>query len=195
MVGNLNIKTMSIKKKYNKGELAKDILVAIAVGGLVVSCVAMPGLAYIFALFKPKNSYEKNKVRQAIKKMQKQKLIRIYSKNGRDIIEITKNGQKKLLEYKIDEMKIKKPKKWDGLYRVVMFDIPEKKVAARREISFRLKEIGAIPIQKSTFVSPFECRNEIDFIGEYFGVRKNIIYLIAKEIDNEVKIKKFFNLK
>ena len=35
--------------------------------------------------------------------------------------------QKKLVEYNIDDMEIKKPKKWDGKWRIISFDIPKNK--------------------------------------------------------------------
>ena len=37
-----------------------------------------------------------------------------------------KEGEKKALKFKLDEMEIKKPAKWDGEWRIVIFDIPER---------------------------------------------------------------------
>ena len=81
------------------------------------------------------------------------------------------------------------------MWRMVIFDIPEKRKKARNAINFKLKELGFYPIQKSTFIFPYECKNEIDFIGEHFFARKYISYIIAKYIDDEKKLRKLFNLK
>jgi len=35
------------------------------------------------------------------------------------------SGKKRILRYDLDNMKIKKPLKWDGYWRIVVFDIPE----------------------------------------------------------------------
>ncbi|MBL7045102.1 MAG: hypothetical protein ISR98_00675 [Parcubacteria group bacterium] len=126
--------------------------------------------------------------------MKKQRLVKIYYKNGEEVIEITEKGKKWLLKYKLDDMEIKKPKKWDGLWRIVIFDIPEKRKKARNAINLKLKNLGFYPIQKSTFIYPYECRNEIDFVAEHSFARKYINYIIAKEIDNSKKLRKIFKI-
>ena len=64
-----------------------------------------------------------------------------------------------------------------------MFDVPEERKMARRAIHNALKELGCVQYQKSVFVTPFPCKNEVDFIGDYFGVRGNIRIIIASEIE------------
>ena len=72
-------------------------------------------------------------------------------KDGFVKIILTKEGEKKALKFKLDEMEIKKPAKWDGEWRIVIFDIPERfkksQRGAKNEIErariFRIAEIGA----------------------------------------------------
>lgn len=183
-----------MKKKYSHGELAKMILLGLVGVGLVIVCVTLPGIGPVFELFKPKNTYERRKLRHSFKTLQKQNMVHVYNKNGKTVIKITEKGQKKVLKYNLENMEIRRPKKWDGKYRIIMFDVPETKKIARRELSSVLARIGAYRIQKSAFVSPFECRPEIDFVGGYYGVRTNIIYITAEDLDNADAIKKRFHL-
>ena len=181
-------------RNYDRGELAKEILKGLALGGFIVMCFAMPNLAQVVDLFKPKNSREKYRVDRTLGNLQKQKLVKIYQKGGNDVVEITELGKKKLLEYNLDEMSLNVPKKWDGWWRIVMFDIPESKRRGRDAVSRKIKELGMYPIQKSVFVSPYVCKNEIDFIGEFFGLRNHIIYIKAREIEGVRKLKDHFSL-
>lgn len=181
-------------KNYKKGELAKEILISIAGGALLLAMVAAPGLTKVIPLFKSNQPRYRKKIRQSIDRLQKKKLVNIYTKDGNDVVEITKAGKKKVLEYNLDDMKLKKPQKWDGWWRIVMFDIPESKRRARGAVSRKIKELGMYPIQKSVFVSPYACKNEIDFIGEFFDVRDHIIYLKAKEIEGVRKLKEHFQV-
>ncbi|OHA84073.1 MAG: CRISPR-associated endonuclease Cas2 [Candidatus Yonathbacteria bacterium RIFCSPLOWO2_01_FULL_47_33b] len=181
-------------KNYEHGELAKEILIGLANTGLLVACLAMPGLTKIIPLFDPKNVKEKYRVNRTLTSLQKNKLVNIYTKNGNEVIEITKAGKKKVLEYNLDELKLNVPKKWDGWWRIVMFDIPESKRRSRSAVSRKIKELGLYPIQKSVFVSPYLCKNEIDFVGEFFGVRDNIIYIKAKEIEGVSELKEYFRI-
>jgi len=181
-------------KKYNKGEIAKIVLKSLAVGGVVVAVVALPGLAQVFMLFNPSNAQERQRIKQSVYGLKKQKLIRIFNKNGKEIVEITEKGRKRVLQYDFEDIKVGKPRRWDGFWRIVIFDIPEKKKRIRELINFKLKDMDFYPLQKSTFVSPYECKNEIDFIKEYLGVGKNIIYIKSKEISDDKILRKRFNL-
>ena len=130
----MNKKTRSIRDKYSRGELAKDILKGLALGGLIVSSFALPNLPQIFHLFGVGSSKERFKVKRSISKLQKKKLVIIYEKDGMDVVEITKEGEKKISKYKLEEMKILRPKKWDGKWRIIIFDIPEKFKKARNAL-------------------------------------------------------------
>ena len=178
--------------KNNKIDITKIILKCLIAGGAVVAILALPGMAPVLKMFTKKDS--KYKLRNTIYNLKRTKMVKMYYKDGKEMIEITEKGKKRLLKYEFDEMKIKKPKKWDGLWRIVIFDIPEKRKKARNAINLKLKELGFHPIQKSTFIFPYECRNEIDFVAEHFFARKYINYIVAKEIDNSEKLMKIFKI-
>jgi len=184
----------SIRESYSKGELAKEILKGLAVGGLIVASFALPNLPQVFSFFGIKSAKDRYRLKRTIQLLEKQKLIEIYEKGDEQVMEITEKGKKRILKYKFDELTITRPKKWDGLWRVIAFDIPQKYKRARDAFSFKLKEMEFYHLQKSIYVCPFECRDEVDFIGEIFDVRKYINYFVAKEIDEEEKIKKYYDL-
>ena len=103
---------------------------------------------------------------------------------------LTSAGVKKATYYKIRSMSIARQEIWDRKWRLIMFDIPEKKKVARRAINNVLKELGCVQYQKSVFITPFPCEKEIDTVGNYFGVRKHIMIVLAEKIESEDTIKK-----
>ncbi|MEK7568933.1 MAG: hypothetical protein AAB497_02370 [Patescibacteria group bacterium] len=181
-------------ENYERGELAKEILKGLALGGFIVLCFAMPNLAQVVDIFKPRNSRDRYRVRQALCGLQKKKMVRVISRKGHDVVEITALGKKKVLGYDLEKIKLNPRQKWDGKWRIVMFDIPQTKKRVRDAISFKIKDIGMYPIQKSVFVFPHPCKDEIDFVGEVFGVRRNIIYIEATHIDGAEKVKRNFGI-
>lgn len=116
------------------------------------------------------------------------------NKDGSVKIVLTKEGQKKALRFKLDEMEIKIPPKWDGEWRIVIFDIPERFKKAREALRIKLKELGFLELQKSVFVFPYECENEINFIMEIFLIRPFVRFVRAKSFTNEEQLKIKFNL-
>src|SRR3989338_8626416 len=112
----------------------------------------------------------------------------------RRLVDLTENGKKKALAYKIDEMKITEPARWDKKWRLVIFDIPEKKKRAREALREKLKELGFKELQKSVFVHPFESKDEVDFIVEFFAIRPYVRFLRSDFITNEADLKLRFKL-
>ncbi len=189
-------KSKSIRNNNSKRKLAKEILKGLAIGGLIVASFALPNLPQIFSLLGIDNAKDRYRIRRAVETLKNQKLINIYEKDGENIAEITEKGEKRVLKYKIGELKITRPKKWDKCWRIISFDIPEKHKRGRDALTRQLKEMELYPLQKSVFICPFECRDEIDFLGEVFNIRKFIHYFIAKEIDvdDEEYLRKYYNL-
>lgn len=187
----------SIRDNYSRGELAKEILTGLAIGGLIVASFALPNLPQVFHLFGIKTARERYKMNRILQNLEKQKLIDIYEKGEDIVMEITEKGKKRILKYKFDEIVIVRPKKWDGYWRMIIFDIPERYKKGRDALTRKLKEMEIYPLQKSVFICPFDCQDEIDFVSEFFDVRKFVHYFVVKEIDekDENFLRGYYNLK
>jgi DNA-binding transcriptional regulator PaaX len=92
-------------------------------------------------------------------------------------------------------MKIKEQGQWDGRWRIVFFDIPEKRRKARDALRDKLRDLGFYELQKSVFVHPFPCRDEIDFVVEFLKIRPFVRYAEMIEPTNEAELKIYFDLK
>ena len=64
-------------RDYQNGELAKEILKGLALGGFIIACLAMPGLTKIVPLFKPKGARDRYRIKRTIRSLQEKKLIKI----------------------------------------------------------------------------------------------------------------------
>lgn len=181
--------------KINKITIAKCILGVVGVVGILTIAVIAPNSLQMLKLFGVgKKQYKPRSVYKALKRMETQQLIDIKEKNDKVIIIITEKGKKRLLKYNIDDMQIKKPKKWDKKWRLVSFDVPEKQKKAREALRNKLKDLDFFPLQKSLFIYPFPCKDEIDFISEIFQIQRYIVFIETSNINNEYRIKEYFNL-
>ena len=131
----------------------------------------------------------------SIKNLYRSKLVSFKEKtDGTVEIILSKQGENKSLAYKIEEMKLPKQAKWDDWWRMVIFDIPEENKKGRDAFVKTLKKLGFHQLQKSVFIYPYHCQDEIEFLIEFFGLRPFIRTLLAKNIDNELHLKKVFGL-
>ena len=93
-----------------------------------------------------------------------------------------------------DYKQIKKPTKWDGKWRIVMFDIPETKTKLRNIIRFHLKKIGFLQIQGSVWIYPYSCEEIVTIIKTNFNFDDEVIYITSESFDKDSKFKKLFKL-
>jgi len=137
---------------------------------------------------------DEKKLKQEIRNLYKSRLIEAKENpDGSFTYILTEKGKLKVLTYQFQEMRIKR-ENWDGKYRLVIFDIPEKLKKARDALRWKLKELGFYELQKSVFVFPYECKNEIDFVIEFFNLRRYVRYGVLEFIDNDLHLKKIFGL-
>ena len=110
-------------------------------------------------------------------------------------ISLTERGRKIAGRFQIDCLNINKPKKWDRKWRIVIFDISHLKNLQRNVFRGKLKELGFCPLQKSVWIHPFPCKDEIALLREFFGLSQKEIRLItAKDIENDSYLRKVFKL-
>ena len=106
---------------------------------------------------------------------------------------LTEKGVEKLERIQIRDFN--RRRKWDGWWRIVIFDIAEDKRAARDALRRKLKNFGFYSLQKSVFVSPFDCQKEVSALADFFEANDDIEYIIAKKLGGkEVEVRNFFNL-
>src|SRR3989344_902599 len=119
-----------------------------------------------------------------------------YDENddGNIKIVLSEQGKKRVLRFKIDQLTLPKLPHWDNQWRVVLYDIPEKKKPAREALREKLKELGFYEWQKSVFIYPFPCRDEIDFLIEFFEGWPYVRYAELNHPTNETELKLQFEL-
>lgn len=121
-------------------------------------------------------------------------LTKKKNKDGTTTLVLTHEGKRLALRYDLETLALKKKKKWDGKWYVVMYDIPEKKRKLREILLARLKALGFVELQHSVFVYPYDCRNEIEFVIETYDARRYIRCMEVTYIDDELELRKKFKI-
>lgn len=180
-------------KKVEQSTLTKTVFATLATGAIVGSILIFPSFGYIIKYFSGNN--QKKYVRRVFRRLEKQELISISEDpSGKITIKLTDKGKQKALTCHLDNMKIKIPPIWDGYWRVVIFDIPENNRQARNLLREYLKKLGFYALQKSVFVHPYPCNNEVDFLKHNFNVARFVTILTAKSTENENLLRNYFQV-
>lgn len=159
--------------------VTKSVLVLIAVGGLtlaatVVAPGAISGLAPILKEFGQK-PYRHQRLRRRLRRLG---LVRVVTRpDGNGDIVLTKRGRAVALRAHLEVLAIEQPKKWDKWWRLVIFDVPEKHRVARDFLREKLRQLNFLPIQRSAWILPWPCENEMRLIRERYGFDDTIAIL------------------
>jgi len=180
--------------------LTREILFITAAGPVILSSLFLPNAPQILKPLikwrKNWNKIDRHLIYNAIRRLNQKRLVELVEKNNKLYIKITGDGKKVIKNFDYDNLELLRSKVWDKKWRLVVFDIPDKKKKERRALSKKLKDIGFYAMQESVFIYPYNCRDEIDFICEFLSVGHYVNYCIVETIDKrEGDLRKVFNLK
>ena len=137
---------------------------------------------------------DEQEIKKAIRNLYRSKIVSAKeNSDGTYTLCLTTKGKLKTLKYSFGEMKPTKTK-WDGKWRIVIFDIPEKMRSGRDALRSKLREMGFYELQKSVFIFPYKCEEEIEFVIEFFNLRRWVRFGTLDFVDNELHLKKIFEL-
>ena len=186
------------EKKYAP---VREVLKLIGAGAFLAASIAIPNLPLILKPFlKDEKEYEIWKrfnipyLKRTLKRLEKQKLVKIGQEGKKQIIQITDRGRQRILKYALDEIEIKKPKNWDKKWRLISFDLPEKRVKERKIFVEYLRVWGFYPLHKSVYLHAYPCLQKIEFLREYLGVSEYVRLFVVSSIENDRMFREFFGI-
>lgn len=76
----------------------------------------------------------------------------------------------------------RRPRRWDGKWRMVVCDIPEKRKRARMALSTKLVAIGMLALQRSVYVYPHPGEDEADFLCQFLDIDRYMYVIEAASL-------------
>lgn len=179
-----------------KSEIVKDVFSWLFIGGAIAVAATSPYfLRNLLQGASQWKKYPKRKVSDTFYQLRKRGLLDWKEENGQIYISLTAEGRKKAGMFQIDVLKIARSKRWDGKWRILLFDIKEKKKPYREALRGKLIELGFLQLQKSAWVHAFECGAEIELLKDFFGLsEKEARLILVENIGEDMELKKEFNL-
>lgn len=147
-----------------------------------------------FRVFHELQEISAQRLRQSVRYAIDKQYIVITRKKGKPFIELSAKGRRLLGREALEALQPKVQKKWDKLYRIILFDIPESHKTSRDRFASGLKKIGCIQIQKSAFAFPYPCFEEVEVLVDFYEVEDFITYVEASSLKPSTAFKKHFKL-
>ena len=192
-----------IKKIISENKTAKSALNAtlaiMATGGIITLGAMAPGLLMeINKISRRKRRKETEKYREIWRNFNslKKKGNLEFVKEEDDCLfyKFSEKGENKVRKFIIDELRISPPKEWDKKWRLIIFDIPEKKRGGRVAFRKKLNDMGFYQCQKSAWIHPFPCLEEIEFVKDVFNLKPFVKIFLVDEMTDGKSLYYFKNL-
>lgn len=176
------------------------VLGTLAVTGVLAVGLVAPKMLSLFEYLNPvsrRNSIRFNqRITQALLRLERRGLIRIIGEGRKREIHLTTQGEGIIDRLYAGAYVIPLPVRWDGLWRVVMFDVPEKRKKVRDILRMLLRSAGFVHFQDSAWIQPYPCDELVTLLRSHLGSGKGEIrYLTASFVDeSDYAFRKHFDL-
>ncbi|HEY4496353.1 MAG TPA: hypothetical protein VJC04_03290 [Candidatus Paceibacterota bacterium] len=179
------------KKRLERETLKKIVLGTVAVAGVLSVALVAPNVLKILKTF----GVQPHKRRKELIKRVYDKLVSqgyLVRKDG--FLEITGKGSLTLELLSEGKVKLKKPRKWDKKWRILVFDIDEKRRPKRDKLRRSLSSVGFMKLQDSVWIYPYDCEDFVALLKKDFRLGKELLYLIVEEIEGDSFLRQWFDL-
>lgn len=180
-----------VRQRARKTDIQHAVLSVISAAGMLsVALIAPNAISALSKLGATPRKRHDEITRSAASRLRKKGLLKFD--NG--YYSLTAAGENILQRWEGRDYKIERPKKWDRKWRVVIFDIPEKKKGARDEVRRIISRTGFERLQDSVWVYPFDCEDVVGLLKTELGLGKNMLYMIVDQLENDRHLRTLFGL-
>ncbi len=130
----------------------------------------------------PKTSYA---LARSVKNLVEAGLAEMHSSDNQKYIRITPKGKTKFDSILLEGNDALVPTVWDGLWRIIILDIPEDRKSEREALRYLLKKANFVCIKNTVWISPLPYENLFTNIKKDLGLSTELMIIITNKLDEE----------
>lgn len=185
-------------KQYKNRELRNALLRALAVGGVLsVVLVAPKMLTLMPSLDRGAVGRKKlyRSIAQCLSRLERAGVVTLSGASGRREVQLTKKGEEVVDAMYAQEYRIPEPAFWDGRWRVVMFDMHEKRKRVRDRLRMLLQNAGFLRLQDSVWIYPYPCDEFVQLVRAHLSAGNGeMLSFIAEALESDKHLRAHFRL-
>jgi DNA-binding transcriptional regulator PaaX len=183
--------------RRQRGFIRDAVFGTIAVSGLILVAAVAPNTLQVLDCIPGLKKYRANeKIKSALSSLSRRGLVVFETRGGKRYARITERGKKRLLIERQKALLLSaRPKRWDKRWRIVMFDIPERRRGTRDELRNTMKDAGFARFQDSAWIYPYDCEDFIALLKADLHLGNAVRYVIADTIENDVSFRASFGIR
>lgn len=182
------------KSVRRRGYLQTAVLTALAVSGVLLVAMVAPNTLQLLEKFGVIRRLN-DQTNSALTRLVKKGFIRFENIGRKKYARITEKGKSFLLyEQQRAALSTGQRRRWDKRFRIVMFDVPERRRPIRIKLRTTMKQAGFLRLQDSVWVYPYDCEDFIALLKADLHIGKDVLYTVVEKIENDDWIRTHFKL-
>ena len=180
-------------RKIKVGKVGQAVLLALVAGGVLAVMSVIPALLVGFiSLARSQN--RQFYMKSALTRLKEQGFVEFFERGGKKHLRLTDKGRARAFLYKSGKDTIKKPWRWDGKWRVVIFDIKETRRLARTLFRKQLQNLGFVRVQNSVWAYPYECDEVVAFLKSDASLGRSVLCMTVEQLESDKWLREKFDL-
>ncbi len=124
-------------------------------------------------------------ITRSLKGLREAGLIESLNSGQNDYARLTKEGKKKVHSLMLDSETTLVNTSWDGLWRIILLDLPENRKNEREALRYLLKKAGFVCLKNSAWISPLPYEHLFTNIKKDLNLTTEMVILTTDSIDED----------
>ena len=180
-----------VTREVRRTRVNQLVITTLAVSGVLAVGIVAPQVLGAMGKFGLINSPQK---KQSIKKSFNKLAERDYIKVEKGKARLTTKGERFAALLGEGRLAPKKPRWWDKKWRVLIFDIPERRRKLRLHVRTTLTQLGFERLQDSVWIYPYDCEDLITLFKVDMRVGNDLRYMVVDKLENDTAFRAHFGL-
>ncbi len=125
---------------------------------------------------------------RSIKNLVEAGCVEVVCSDNKSYLKLTKKGKRKLDYIKLEGSGVLISTVWDGLWRIIILDIPEERKSERDALRYLLKKADFKCIKNTVWVSPHPYEHLFTNIKKDLGLGTELMIIITDKLDEKTKL-------
>jgi DNA-binding transcriptional regulator PaaX len=126
-------------------------------------------------------------ITRSLKGLREAGLIESVNSGQNDYARLTKEGKKKVHSLMLDSETTLVNTSWDGLWRIILLDLPEARKNEREALRYLLKKADFVCLKNSAWISPLPYEHLFTNIKKDLGLTTEMMIIVTDSVDEETK--------
>ena len=124
-------------------------------------------------------------ITRSLKGLREAGLVESIHSGQKDYARITPKGKAKMNSIRLEGAETLVPGTWDGLWRIIILDMPEDRKSERESLRYLLKKANFVCIKNTVWISPYPYEHLFKNIKKDLGLTTELMIIMTNNLDED----------